>query len=78
MKLTFVFAITLCLINHCYGVCLDTSVSTHPDGLANAKDSGNYHEACMAAVKGQIKMEFQASISYVPDLRWGGRSSLVV
>ncbi len=26
----------------------------HQDGFATAKDSGNYHDACMAAVKGQV------------------------
>ena len=68
MKLVLAVTITLCLINYCYAVCLDTSISTHPDGFATAKDSGNYHDACMAAVKGQIKMEFQASMSYTCGL----------
>ena len=63
MKFIYVATIgSLCLAHSCTGVCLDSDISTHPEGFAHTKDSGNYHDACMAAIKGQIKMEFQGHL----------------
>ena len=65
MKQFLVVILCLYLTRSCQGVCLDSDISTHPDGFAKSGDGGNYHEACMVAIKGQIKMEFQAAMQYL-------------
>jgi hypothetical protein len=65
MKQLLVVVLCLYLTQSCQSVCLDSDISTHPEGFAKASDGGNYHDACMAAIKGQIKMEFQAAMQYL-------------
>ena len=65
MRKFLVIVLCLYLTHSSQAGCLDAEISTHPSGFASSADDGNYHDACMVAIRGQIQMEFQAAMQYM-------------
>ena len=65
MRKFLVLVLCLYLTHSSQAGCLDAEISTHPSGFASSADDGNYHDACMVAIRGQIQMEFQAAMQYM-------------
>ena len=61
--LRFVAWLSLCL-GLASGSC-SIGLNTDPNGPAKASDPENFHEACVGALRAQVRMEFEASLQYL-------------